>query len=101
MNLAHYEFSAERSSLICQELGLSIERKPLIENHLNFFHNKKRTESLKDIITPKDKDDVIALKMISVITRCSGRTRIYPSLNFLLNYMLESNTKLDEIEKFN
>lgn len=100
LSLANYEFSAERSSLLLQEIGLPIEKKFFIDEHINFFNSKKRTEGLTEILNLEDSENTISLKMISVITGTQ------PDLEYILFELFaelhrESTGKYDEIVKFN
>ncbi len=68
LNLANYEFSADRAALIAQELGLSWEHKQFVAQHLDFFKSQKRTEQLQQFLEEGDDQHQIALKMLAVLT---------------------------------
>ncbi|MHA1279900.1 MAG: BREX-1 system phosphatase PglZ type A, partial [Candidatus Helarchaeota archaeon] len=68
LNLANYEFSADRAALIAQELGLSWELKPFVEQHLDFFKSQKRTEQLQQLLEENDDQHQLALKMLALLT---------------------------------
>lgn len=66
--IANISFSADHPSMIIQDLNLGLEMKSFIKRHLSFFKSQKRIEKLKGLISEKDEQKQLALKMISVIT---------------------------------
>jgi uncharacterized protein (TIGR02687 family) len=67
LNLANYEFYTEPSSLYLQDLGLSQEFKPLVQEYIAFFNSQKRLQELKAIIEPDDTERKIRLKILSIL----------------------------------
>lgn len=72
LNLAFYEFSADRSSMFAQELELPIEMKYFIEKYADFFNAQERRTKLKSKLKEGDREPEIFQKMLSVITRAKG-----------------------------
>lgn len=103
LNLSNVEFYTDSSSIILQELGLTQEYKPFIQQHLAFFSQDKRTTELKALIEPDDREGKIKLKMLAVACQCEvewekilyalfaetlkGKQTIYKALE---NYGLDS-----------
>ncbi len=66
--LSNYEFHTEASSLYLQELDLPQEFKSLIQQHEEFFADEKRIAELKSLREPGDRESIIRLKMLSIIS---------------------------------
>lgn len=98
--LANYEFSAERSTQITQELGLGIERKPLIEEHIKFLNNKQRLERAKEYIDPSGSDDQIKLILTTVAVGAQPEFEniLYELFKELSN---DSSDKYESLQKYN
>ncbi len=62
------EFTADRSSLDLQDVGLPLEFKQLAKEHKTFFRAPSRKKKLKQILKPNDDETSIRLKMLAVIT---------------------------------
>jgi len=67
LNLAFYEFSADRASLITQELGFAPERKLFIQEHLAFFNGEAQKIAFQNLSDPQDSDEQSRLKMMAVL----------------------------------
>jgi uncharacterized protein (TIGR02687 family) len=65
--LQGHEFKADRASLAVQEVGLSYDFRPLAEQHVDFFKDSRRVQSLKDLISKEDGANDIRLKMMAVL----------------------------------
>lgn len=103
LNLGGCEFYTDQSSLILQDLKLQQEFKPLVQEHIQFFRLAKRTEKLAELLTPKDLERKIRIKMLSVIG--SSEPNIHNIIFSLLSdlakdkhdkYDLISECKLDK-----
>jgi len=68
--LKGYKFSANRASMILNDLGLDIIYKPFIEEHLEFFRAKKRVEPFAKLLEKNEDDNTLALKMIATLLKC-------------------------------
>jgi len=66
LNIANYMFSADKTSLILQNIGLDVSFKTFIANYDKFFNAESRTEALKALISSNETDDSLALKMMAV-----------------------------------
>lgn len=98
--LSNYEFHTDLSSLYLQDLDLPTEFKSLIQNHEEFFAIEKRTNDLKALLEPDDRESLIRLKMLSVICSCDPEWEkiMYVLFSEILN---DKQDKFKVIEKFN
>lgn len=99
LNLAYHEFSADRASMILQDLGLPLERKTFIRDHIDFFRSKIRSDQFKAIITGDDDNQVLAFKMIAILVNSD------PELEKVLYELFsevdqEKKEKYQDIEKY-
>ncbi len=70
LELAYGVFTADRSSLIAQDLGLAIDgMSEVVQSHEKFFNSIKRVETLKALVNPEDNSTQIRAKMTAVILR--------------------------------
>lgn len=98
--LANYIFSTDEAVLYLQELGLEIELKPVIQDHLSFFKNKERLAALQRIVEPgRDHGRELRYKLLAVI----GKTE--PQLERLLMSLIAEaadgkTVQIDQVEKF-
>ena len=67
--LQGHEFRADRASLAVQEVGLPYEFRALAEEHVEFFKDAKRVQSLKDIVSVNDEAADLRLKMMAVLAK--------------------------------
>lgn len=99
LNLAFYEFSADRASMVSQQLGLAVDRKEFVAEHLNFFRSARRVEDLKALLKAEDGEKQIALKMIAVNANCDADLE-----KILYQLFMEldegKDAKYQEIEKY-
>ena len=65
--LQGHEFKADRASLAVQEVGLPYEFRPLAEQHVEFFKEAKRVQSLKELVSKDDGVADLRLKMMAVL----------------------------------
>lgn len=91
LNLANYIFRADRASMILDSLGLDIEFKDFISDHIKFFNSKKRLEELKIKIDKENKESLI-LKMVSVLLKSDE------NIESILLKIFEKG--ISELEKF-
>lgn len=68
LELAYGIFTADRSSLISQDLGLTAEGiDEVVEAQAKFFNASKRVQSLKALLTPQDDAARLRAKMSAVV----------------------------------
>ena len=69
LELAYGVFTADRSSLVSQDLGLTADGiDSVVAQHEKFFNASKRVESLKAVLTPEDDDAArLRAKMSAVV----------------------------------
>lgn len=68
LELAYGVFTADRSSLVSQDLGLTAEGvDEVVEAHEKFFNAGKRVQSLKLLLTPADDAARLRAKMSAVV----------------------------------
>ncbi|NYI47931.1 uncharacterized protein (TIGR02687 family) [Nocardioides aromaticivorans] len=68
LELAYGVFTADRSSLVSEELGLTAEGiDAVVARHEKFFNAGKRVETLKGLLTPEDDEARLRAKMSAVV----------------------------------
>jgi uncharacterized protein (TIGR02687 family) len=73
LQLKSYMFSADRASMILNDLGIDIIYKPFIQNHIEFFAAKSRVEPFSKLIEKGDNEYALALKMIASLLKCDAK----------------------------
>lgn len=66
LNIANHLFSADKTSLILQTLGLDVNFKSFIGKFEKFLNAKTRVEALANKITQRETNESLALKIIAV-----------------------------------
>lgn len=94
------EFFGDRASLICVDLGIKEEYKPVIQKYIKFFAARDRSEKFYQFEIANFNKTIIETALMSVICKCKAPSfdevvrRVLMEANFLENkYMVE-------IEKF-
>jgi len=68
-------FRADKASLLLHELGLiNLSLRTHIAKRKAFFNSAERTNKLKKLIQPKDLEDTLDWKMLSVLTKAAQHT---------------------------
>lgn len=62
-------FYADRASLLCADLGISSEYKPVLERHIKFFASKERSQRFYQLHAETYDEDVIVTAMMSALCR--------------------------------
>jgi uncharacterized protein (TIGR02687 family) len=94
LQLRSYMFSADRASIILNDLGLDIIHKQFILKHIKFFDAKSRLNSFAKLIDNQDNDKSLALKMIATLAKT-------PAILEKITIKLFSNDKLyNDIQKY-
>lgn len=70
LNIANYMFSADKTSLILQNIGLDVGFKEFISKFDRFFNSPTRIEALKTTISNNESNDTLALKMMAISIGC-------------------------------
>lgn len=100
LELANGVFTADRASLIMQELGLTeTDHGDVIKSHLRFFDSAKRTQDLKARVAKSDDARTLQAKMVAILI---GQKQ--HSLSEIWRTLLEQNSRgeisaIREIEK--
>lgn len=66
LNIANYMFSADKTSLVLQNIGLDVDFKEFISQFDKFFNSLTRVEALKSVISEKENKDSLALKIMAI-----------------------------------
>ena len=70
LNIANYMFSADKTSLILQNIGLDVGFKEFIGKFDKFFISSNRTEALSAMISDNENNNTLALKMMAISIGC-------------------------------
>ncbi len=70
LNIANYMFSADKTSLILQNLGLDVSFKEFIGGYDKFFNAPSRLEAFRAMIGNNESNDSLALKIMAVSIGC-------------------------------
>lgn len=70
LNIANYIFSADKTSLILQNLGLDVTFKEFVGRFDKFFNAPTRIEALKTILSDRETNESLSLKMMAVSIGC-------------------------------
>jgi len=73
LQLKAYIFSADRASMILNDLGIDIVYKPFVQNHIEFFGAKSRVEAFSKLIEANDNEYAMAFKMIASLLKCDPK----------------------------
>lgn len=71
LQISGHVFSADRGSIIVNELGLKSDHKAFVEEHKEkFFNSEKRKNAFAQVIESSDTVETLGLKMMSVAINC-------------------------------
>jgi uncharacterized protein (TIGR02687 family) len=65
--LQGYEFKADKTSLILEDVGLPHEFRHLVEEHAGFFTSSRRVQAIRELIGKDDDSRDVRLKMMAVL----------------------------------
>ncbi len=100
MLLYSRQFFADRASIICAELGISEDLKPMIQKYSSFFANKKRMEKFYDLEIEEWSEDAVRVGIMSAV--CGTKTSSFEEVvKTILSEDLEENPYMAEFEKYN
>jgi hypothetical protein len=94
------EFFADRASLICIDLGIKEEYKPVIQKYIKFFAAKERAEKFYQFELEKFNKTIIETAFMSILCKC--RTSSFDEVvrSVLMEANFQENKFMVEIEKF-
>ena len=70
LNIANHMFSADKTSLILQNIGLDVSFKEFVSKFDKFFNAPTRLEALKATLSDKENNDTLALKIMATSIGC-------------------------------
>ena len=94
------EFFADRTSLLCVDLGISERCKPTIQKYITFFNSKERTQAFYAFELDSYTDSIIEDAMMSVL--CKSKTASFEEVVrcVLAEGKFEENGYLAEFAKY-
>lgn len=94
------EFFADRTSLLCLDLGIHERFKPVIQKYVSFFNSKVRTKAFYDLEIERYNADTIEFAMMSIL--CQNRTVSFDEIlrGILTDQEYEHNPYLAEFAKY-
>jgi len=96
LELAYGVFTADRTSLVAQDLGLlAHDIAEALRDHEKFFNAAKRTESLKSLLHPDDDADKLRAKMTAVTLGQNEHTFTEITRTLLIENSKGQRTKYD------
>ena len=99
MLLYSKQFFADRASLICAELGIREELKPVIQKYGKYFQEKGRVKRFYDLEIEEWSEDAIKVGVMSAI--CGTKTASFEEVvKVLLNNNLDNNPYMADFEKY-
>ena len=101
LELAYGVFTADRSSLISQDLGLSAEGiDDVIHEHEKFFNADKRVQSLKGLLNPDDDSVVLRAKMSAVVLSQKEHSLLELTRTLLAENAKGQRAKFDSLSNY-
>ena len=94
------EFFADRTSLLCLDLGIGERYKNVIQKHIKFFNNKERTQAFYDLDIEEYNTNIIETALMSVL--CKSKVVSFEEVVrcILTEGDFEDNKILAEFEKY-
>ncbi len=95
------EFFADRASLLMLDLGIDAQYKPVIQEHIRFFDNKRQMQAFYNLELDRYNKTTIEVAMMAVLCKCKAA-----SLEEVLRVVImdggieEDNTYLKAFEKY-
>lgn len=101
MELAHFIFETDQSSMFLQELGLGLHLKELVAEHIDFFRSKDRRQKLQDLLGEGDEHMEIRYKMLGVVFRTDD-LNLDTFVHAHATAFVEERTSIEEeLERYN
>ena len=94
------EFFADRASLLCLDLGIGEQHKPVIQQYIKFFASRERTQRFYELELETWSRNTIETALMSVL--CKSKTASFEEAVrcILTEDGLEDNKYLAELEKY-
>jgi uncharacterized protein (TIGR02687 family) len=64
--LSNYEFQTDKASVVLLDLGIDVELKGVVGEHIGFFQSAERTSALKALLTKDDDASSLRMKLLAV-----------------------------------
>ena len=94
------EFFADRASLLMLDLGIDARYKGVIQRHIKFFGEKRRTQAFYDLELDVFNQSNIEIGMMCVLCKCKSPSYEEVLRTVLLDGTLEDNVYLAEFAKY-
>ena len=95
LNIANYMFSADKTSLILQKLGLDDNFKEFISQFDKFFNASTRLVALRDLLSDKENNDTLALKIMAVSIGCDN------NIDSIMLKLFSNDKEFETLSKYN
>lgn len=101
LELAYGVFTADRSSLVSQDLGLTADGVgEVVQEHEKFFNASKRVQSLKALLTPDDDVARLRAKMSAVVLSQKEHSLLEITRTLLSENSKGQHTKYDALVEY-
>jgi len=100
ISLSYYEFKADESSMIIQELGLDLRLKNLIDKYIKFFRNTKNKTAFAALVEKHDDEQQLLDKMMAVVSGVKNDTLEDLLYTLFTDLSQERETKLKNLAKY-
>ena len=98
LNLCGYLYSADRASMIVDELGIDPVHKPMVETYDKFFNAESRRNKLSAFIDRQSDAGTIKISMMAVLCNCEPRLETITLK--LLGWIAEESDKAAELSRY-
>lgn len=101
LELAYGAFTADRTALVAQDLGLTAEGiDEVVQAHEKFFNAAKRVESLKALLNPEDDAAKLRAKITAVVLGQSEHSLLEITRALLVENAKGKRTKYDALVEY-
>lgn len=101
LELAHGVFTADRTALLRQDLGLTSEGvDEVLDAHQSFFRSARRTEALKTLLDADDSPDLVRAKMCAVLLGQREHSMLELTRTLLVENAHGSSQKYDSLGEY-
>ncbi|QOP44189.1 BREX-1 system phosphatase PglZ type A [Sulfurimonas sediminis] len=95
LNIANYMFSADKISLILQNLGLDVSFKEFVSQFDKFFNSKTHLNTLKTLLNDKESQDSLALKIMATSISCDD------NIDSIMLKLFSNDKHFETLSKYN